>query len=212
MRWNTSIPQRLAYHWTRSTASTRPVTGTVVSSSHSTGSLNSLGGCSSRIKTAHSWIAARSGLARGGGRVTASKRTLSSAVRAASGNLEGDRARLGPQMHMHPQGLDFPLEATVFLLGAHHDIEPSGAGLQQILEDVRFAIGQGDDAGARTLCGGAADRGERADSFEALFGLDRFVIALGSFAELGRIARPGFDVENAQGQAVRAEGKRTVHD
>jgi hypothetical protein len=48
--------------------------------------------------------------------------------------------------------------------------------------------------------------------FEALFGLDRFAIALGSFAELGRIACPGFDVENAQGQTVRAEGKCTVHD
>jgi hypothetical protein len=115
-------------------------------------------------------------------------------------------------MHMHPQRLDFPLEAAVFLLGAHHDIEPPGAGLQQILEDVGFAIGQGDDAGARTLRGGGADWCQRTDPFEALFGLDRFAIALGSFAELGRIARPGFDVENAQGQTVRAEGERTVDD
>jgi hypothetical protein len=68
-------------------------------------------------------------------------------------------------MDVHPQRADFPLEATVFLLGAHHDIEPPGAGLQQILEDVGFAIGQGDDAGARTLRGGGADWCQRADPF-----------------------------------------------
>jgi hypothetical protein len=54
-------------------------------------------------------------------------------------------------MHVHPQGLDLLFEAAVFLLCAEHDIDPAGAGLVQILEDVRFAIGEGDDAGCSDI-------------------------------------------------------------
>src|SRR5439155_2050902 len=58
----------------------------------------SLGGCSSRIKTAHIRIGARSGLARGGGRVTSSKRTLSSAVRAGCLPRRGTSSAIVPAL------------------------------------------------------------------------------------------------------------------
>jgi hypothetical protein len=48
-------------------------------------------------------------------------------------------------MHVHRQRLDLLFEAAVLFLGAYHEIEPPGASRQQILENVRFAIGQRDD-------------------------------------------------------------------
>ena len=73
------------------------------------------------------------------------------------------------------------------------------------LVDVGFAVADGDETAVRAVPGGLLDGGQGPQPLGALLVGDRLGLALLLDAELGGVAPPALDVEQAERQAVGAE-------